>query len=62
VTAISPYIEAVDAAEHRFLAESGIETIVGAHLGNADGFRLAEPKPEAILDWRSALGIRNPIG
>jgi hypothetical protein len=41
---------------------SGIETIVGAHLGNADGFRLAEPKPEAILDWRSALGIRNQMG
>jgi hypothetical protein len=28
-----------------FLAENGIETIVGAYLGNADGFRLAEPEP-----------------
>ena len=49
VTAISPYIEAVDEAEHRFFAESGIETIAGAHLGVADGFRLAEPEPDAIL-------------
>jgi hypothetical protein len=32
VTAISPYSEAVDAAEHCFFAEGGIETIAGAHL------------------------------
>jgi len=50
VTAISPYTEAVDAAEHRFFAAGGIETIAGAHLGITDGFRLAEPEPEAILD------------
>jgi maleate isomerase len=50
VTAISPYTEAVDAAEHRFFDEGGIETIAGAHLGIADGFRLAEPEPDAILD------------
>jgi maleate isomerase len=50
VTAISPYTEAVDAAEHRFFAEVGIEAIAGAHLGIADGFRLAEPEAEAILD------------
>jgi maleate isomerase len=50
VTAISPYTEAVAAAEHRFFAEGGIETVAGAHLGIADGFRLAEPEPEAILD------------
>src|SRR6202035_3332794 len=43
VTAISPYTEAVDAAEHRFFAEGGIETVARAHLGIADGFRLAEP-------------------
>src|SRR5712692_4060465 len=54
VTAISPYTEAVDAAEHRFFAEGGIETIAGAYLGISDGFRLAEPTPEAILDF--ALG------
>ena len=32
VTAISPYSQAVDAAEHCFFAEGGIETIAGAHL------------------------------
>src|SRR5262249_16346477 len=50
VTAISPYVEAVDAAEHRFFAEGGIETVAGARLGITEGFRLAEPEPEAILD------------
>ena len=58
VTAISPYAEAVDAAEHRFFAEGGIETIAGAHMGITDGFRLAEPAPEAILDL--ALGAWDP--
>jgi len=58
VTAISPYTEAVDAAEHRFFAEGGIETIAGAHLDIADGFRLAEPEPNAILDL--ALGAWDP--
>ena len=50
VTAISPYTEAVDAAEHRFFAEGGIETVAGAHLDIAEGFRLAEPEPDAILN------------
>jgi maleate isomerase len=54
VTAISPYAQAVDEAEHRFFAAGGIETVAGAHLGITDGFRLAEPEPEAILDL--ALG------
>lgn len=58
VTAISPYPEEVDRAEHRFFAEGGIETIAGAHLGITDGFRLAEPTPEAILDL--ALGAWDP--
>jgi maleate isomerase len=54
VTAISPYPEEVDAAEHRFFAAGGVATIAGAHLGITDGFRLAEPEPAAILDL--ALG------
>ena len=58
VTAISPYPAEVDAAEHRFFAEGGIETIAGAHLGISDGFRLAEPGPAAILDL--ALGAWDP--
>jgi maleate cis-trans isomerase len=62
VTAISPYTQAVDAAEHRFFAEGGIEAITGAHLGIADGFRLAEPESEAILDWPQAPGTHDPTG
>ncbi len=58
VTAVSPYSAEVDAAEHRFFAEGGVETIAGAHLGISDGFRLAEPAPEAILDL--ALGAWDP--
>jgi maleate isomerase len=50
VTAISPYADGVDAAEHRFFAEGGIETVASANLGITDGFGLAEPSPEAILD------------
>ena len=58
VTAISPYPAEIDAAEHKFFAEGGVETIAGAHLGISDGFRLAEPEPEAILDL--ALGAWDP--
>jgi maleate isomerase len=58
VTAISPYVAAVDAAEHRFFAEGGVETIAGACLGISDGFRLAEPTPEEILNF--ALGTWDP--
>ena len=58
VTAISPYPEEVDAAEHRFFAEAGVETIAGAHLGITDGFGLAEPSPDEILDL--ALGAWDP--
>jgi maleate isomerase len=58
VTAVSPYPEAVDAAEHRFFAAGGVATIAAAHLGISDGFRLAEPTAEAILDV--ALGAWDP--
>jgi maleate isomerase len=58
VTAISPHPAEVDAAEHRFFAEGGVATIAGAHLGISDGFGLAEPGPEAILDL--ALGAWDP--
>jgi maleate isomerase len=54
VTAISPYPAEVDAAEHKFFAEGGIAAVAGAHLGISEGFRLAEPEPEEILDL--ALG------
>jgi maleate isomerase len=55
VTALSPYTADIDAAEHRFFAEGGITTIAGTCLGIADGFRLAEPAPEAIFE--AALGV-----
>ena len=58
VTAISPYVEEVDSAEHKFFAEAGIETIAGTCFGISDGFRLAEPSPEHILD--RALGVWDP--
>lgn len=58
VTAISPYTEAVDAAEHRFFAEGGVDTVAHACLGITDGFGLAEPNAEAILDL--ALGAWDP--
>lgn len=54
VTAISPYAEAVDAAEHRFFGEAGIATIAHAHLGITEGYRLAEAEPAAILDFALA--------
>ena len=43
-------------AEHRFFAEIGVETVAHAYLGITDGFGLAEPNAEAILDL--ALGGR----
>ena len=58
VTAISPYTEAVAAAEHRFFAEGGVHCVAGADLGIGAGFRLAEPEPEAILAL--ALGAWDP--
>lgn len=58
VVAISPYTTEIDAAEHRFFAEAGIETVAGAHLGISDGFGLAEPEPAAILDL--GLGAWDP--
>jgi maleate isomerase len=58
VTAISPYPEAVDAAEHRFFAEGGVDTVAHACLAITDGFGLSEPNAEAILDL--ALGAWDP--
>src|ERR1700731_3681003 len=58
VTAISPYSEAVDAAEHCFFAEGGIETIAGAHLDITDGFRLTESAPESMFDLRLGAAVK----
>jgi maleate isomerase len=58
ITAISPYTEAVDALEHEFFENAGIEIAAGAHLGIDEGFRLAEPGRDEILDL--ALGAWDP--
>ena len=58
VVTVSPYTETIDAAEHKFFAEGGVETIGSACLGITDGFGLAEPEPEAIRDL--ALGAWMP--
>jgi maleate isomerase len=54
VSIVSPYTDEVDAAEHRYFESAGLKLRGGAHLGISDGFRLAEPEPEALL----ALGLR----
>ena len=54
VTAISPYDDDTDRAEHRFFAEGGVDCVAGSHLGITDGFRLAEPEPKTILDMALA--------
>jgi len=58
VSAVSPYTDAVAEAEHRFFAEGGLDIVAGANLGIADGFALAAPGPEEILDL--ALGAWDP--
>jgi maleate isomerase len=50
VTAISPYTKAIDTLEHKFFEEGGIEVAAGAYLSIDEGFRLAEPGLDEILD------------
>lgn len=54
VSIVSPYTDEVDAAEHRYFESAGLKILGGAHLGISDGFRLAEPEPETLLE----LGLR----
>lgn len=49
IAAVSPYTEAIDAAEHRYFAAAGLDVVGGACLGIADGFRLAEPTAEQLV-------------
>lgn len=58
VTAISPYSDEIDAAEHKFFAAGGIETVAGANLGITDGLGLAAPGPQEILAL--AMGAWDP--
>ncbi|MEZ5854356.1 MAG: hypothetical protein R3D67_06240 [Hyphomicrobiaceae bacterium] len=54
ISIVSPYPANVDAAEHHYFETAGFEVLGGAFLGISDGFRLAEPEPETLLD----LGLR----
>jgi maleate isomerase len=58
VTAVSPYTETIDTLEHKFFEEGGIEIAAGDHLGIDEGFRLAEPGLDEIVDL--ALGAWDP--
>lgn len=49
VAVVSPYTNEVAAAEHRYFTEAGLEVSGEAHLGIADGFKLAEPEPAALF-------------
>ncbi len=50
VSIVSPYTKEVDEAEHRYFAGAGLTVVGGAHLGIADGFRLAEPGPDTLFE------------
>lgn len=50
VCIVSPYTAEVDAAEHRYFASAGFEVRGGACLGIVDGFRLAAPSPQALIE------------
>jgi len=58
VTAISPYTEAIDNLEHKFFDEAGIEIVSGDRMNIDEGFRLAEPGRDEIVDL--ALGAWDP--
>jgi maleate isomerase len=50
VSIVSPYTTEVDEAEHHYFESAGLEVLGGACLGISDGFRLAEPSPDALFD------------
>lgn len=50
----SPYTDEIDAAEHRFFADSGFEIVGSAHLGINDSFCLADPTPQEICELARA--------
>ncbi len=54
VSIVSPYTKEVDEAEHRYFEGAGLTVVGGACLGIDDGFRLAEPEPDALFE----LGVR----
>lgn len=50
VSIVSPYTKAVDTAEHSYFEGAGFTVVGGAYLSIKDGFRLAEPSVETLLD------------
>ncbi len=49
VSLVSPYTAAVADAEHGYFESAGLKVLSGAHLGISDGFRLADPTPDELL-------------
>ncbi|MDX2158078.1 MAG: hypothetical protein SFW09_16380 [Hyphomicrobiaceae bacterium] len=50
ISIVSPYPAQVDKAEHEYFHKAGFEVLGGAYLGIVDGFKLAEPEPETLMD------------
>jgi maleate isomerase len=50
LSVVSPYIDEVDAAEHRYFAAAGFDVLGGANLNISDGFALAQPEPQSLID------------
>lgn len=50
ISIVSPYTKAVDEAEHHYFESAGFRVYGGAFLSIKDGFRLAEPSVETLLD------------
>lgn len=48
VSIVSPYTDEVDATEHRFFSDAGLDVVSGANLGIRGTFELAKPTPEEL--------------
>lgn len=49
VSLVSPYTAVVADAEHDYFESAGLKVLSGAHLGISDGFRLADPTPDELV-------------
>jgi maleate isomerase len=57
VAIVSPYTDEVDALEHHFFADAGLDVVGSANLGIGDTFALATPDEATLIDlarrgWR----------
>jgi maleate isomerase len=57
VAIVSPYTDEVDAMEHRFFKDAGLDVVGSANLGIGDTFLLAAPSAATLIDlarrgWR----------